>query len=263
MNQTTHLLVVDDETNIRLTLKTLLTRAGYDVITASNGEEAVALLHQRSFDLLLVDLQMPGIDGMQVVAAARECQPDSAVIVLTGHGSLETAIEGLHQGVFDYMLKTSDPVKVVERVQAGLTERRHKLRQRQLMATVSSAIQELCIPPKEINTRDPETVPAPDRLLIVSALHIDTWRQTATFQGRNLALTPTEFRVLLCLAEHCGQMLTYSEIVRCAQGYDALEVEASELVKPHIYHLRQKIEPDPGTPQYLLNVRGKGYILQL
>jgi DNA-binding response OmpR family regulator len=139
------------------------------------------------------------------------------------------------------------------------------LRQRQLIATVSSAIQELCTLPDEVSTSDSAAAAAPpvDRLLTVGTLHIDTWRQVATFEGRNLSLTPTEFRILLCLAEHCGQMLTYSEIVRCAQGYDALEVEASELVKPHIYHLRQKIEPDPSAPQYLLNVRGKGYILQL
>jgi DNA-binding response OmpR family regulator len=97
----------------------------------------------------------------------------------------------------------------------------------------------------------------------VGELQIDTWRQAATFAGRMLPLTPTEFRVLLCLAEQVGKMLTYTQIVRCAQGYDASEPEASELIKPHIYHLRQKLEPDPGTPRYLLNVRGKGYMLQV
>jgi DNA-binding response OmpR family regulator len=89
---------------------------------------------------------------------------------------------------------------------------------------------------------------------------LDTWHQVATLADRTLSLTPTEFRVLLCLAEHAGTMLSYSQLVRCAQGYEASELEAGELIKPHIHHLRQKLEPDPSTPRYLLNVRGKGYL---
>jgi DNA-binding response OmpR family regulator len=80
---------------------------------------------------------------------------------------------------------------------------------------------------------------------------------------RTLALTPTEFRVLLCLAEHAGTMLSYSQLVKCAQGYDASDLEAGELIKPHIHHLRQKLEPDPSSPRYILNVRGKGYLLAI
>jgi DNA-binding response OmpR family regulator len=89
---------------------------------------------------------------------------------------------------------------------------------------------------------------------------MDTWRQAATLAGRTLPLTPTEFRVLLCMAEHAGAMLPYTQLVRSAQGYDAGELEAGELIKPHIHHLRQKLEPDPSTPRYILNVRGKGYL---
>jgi DNA-binding response OmpR family regulator len=267
--QTEHILVVDDEANIRLTLQTLLTREGYEVTAASSGEEAIGLMQQHPFDLLLVDLKMPGVDGMQVVAASRETLPHAAIIVLTGHGSLETAIEGLRHGIFDYVLKTSDPSQVVERVRAGLQDHQQKMRQQTLIETMSSAVQELrqgqATPQQEQQTA-PTAAPAEgttDRVLTVGTLQIDTWRQSATFAGRLLMLTPTEFRVLLCLAEHVGNMLTYTQIVRCAQGYEASEPEASELIKPHIYHLRQKLEPDPGTPRYLLNVRGKGYMLQV
>ena len=80
-------------------------------------------------------------------------------------------------------------------------------------------------------------------------------------EERKLTLTPTEFRVLLCLAEHPGALRSYPQLVRCAQGYDAGELEASELIKPHIHHLRQKLEEDPSAPRYILNVRGKGYML--
>lgn len=261
MSQPAKLLVVDDESNIRLTLSALLTRAGFAVTTASSGEEAIELIDQRSFDLLLVDLKMPGIDGMKVVAAVRERNLDPAIIVLTGHGSLETAVEGLHQGIFDYLLKTTDPGQVVERVRAGLADREQKLRQRKLINVVSSAVQELQGQPAP--TSSETSTPTTERLISIGELQLDTWRQVATLAGRSLALTPTEFRVLLCLAEHAGQMLSYTQLVRCAQGYDASELEAGELIKPHIHHLRQKLEPNPVTPRYLLNVRGKGYILQI
>lgn len=259
MSQSERILIVDDEASIRLTLSALLKRAGYDITSAENGEEAIAVLERQLFDLLLVDLKMPGIDGMQVVAAARQRQPDIAIIVLTGHGSLETAIEGLHQGVFDYLLKTTEPGAVIERVKAGLAARAQELRQRSLIDVVGAAVQELRGAPA--TNQAGQASPNAERGLTVGAFQLDSWRQVATLSGRTLPLTPTEFRVLLCLAERAGTMISYADLVRCAQGYDADELEAGELIKPHIHHLRQKLEPDPSTPRYILNVRGKGYIL--
>lgn len=284
MTQPAQILVVDDEQNIRLTLSALLSRAGHVVTVAASGEEAVALFERQHYDLMLVDLQMPGINGIQVVEALRQRNLDTVVIVLTGHGSLETAIEGMHQGVFDYMLKTSDPGQILERVAAGLSDRQKRQRQNALITAIGAAAQELTsVNPADENsaalTPLPQPVHAPssqpaaqaaaqaaatnDRQVLIGQLQLDTWHQTAVLGGRSLNLTPTEFRLLLCLAEHAGQMLSYTQLVRCAQGYEANDMEAGELIKPHIHHLRQKIEPDPGAPRYLLNVRGKGYILQI
>jgi len=283
MIQPAQVLVVDDEQNIRLTLSALLSRAGHGVTVAATGEEAVALFEHQPFDLMLVDLQMPGINGIQVVEALRQRNLDTVVIVLTGHGSLETAIEGMHQGIFDYMLKTSDPEQILERVAAGLEERARRQRQHALISAIGAAAQALASggtspqPLEELvgiatsaSAAPPAAPPPPgatppnnERQLTIGQLQLDTWHQTATLGGRSLNLTPTEFRLLLCLAEHAGQMLSYTQLVRCAQGYEASDMEAGELIKPHIHHLRQKIEPDPSTPRYLLNVRGKGYILQI
>lgn len=261
MSQPARILVVDDEANIRLTLSAILGRNGYAITSAASGEEAISLLDQQPFDLLLVDLKMGGVDGMHVVSAARARRLDVAVIVLTGHGSLETAVEGLHLGIFDYLLKTSDPSRVLERVEAGLEDRRQRQRQQSLISVVSAAVQDF----QGTTPAEPTHQPPPgvERLISIGDLQLDSWHQVATLGGRSLSLTPTEFRVLLCLAEHAGQMLSYSRLVRCAQGYEASELEASELIKPHIHHLRQKIEPDPSAPRYLLNVRGKGYMLQI
>lgn len=259
MSQSARILVVDDESTIRLTLTTMLKRQGFDVSSAENGFEAIEYLERQMFDLMVVDLKMPGMDGMQVVEAARQRQADLAIIVLTGHGSLDTAIEGLHQGIFDYLLKTSEPAKVIERVKAGLAAREQALRQRTLLDVVGNAIQELRTSQGQ-SANDQESSGA-GRTLTVGALQLDTWRHVATLSGNVLSLTPTEFRLLLCLAEHAGTMQSYAQLVRCTQGYEASELEASELIKPHIHHLRQKLEPDPSSPRYILNVRGKGYLL--
>src|SRR5262249_6469313 len=137
--------------------------------------------------------------------------------------------------------------------------REQALRQRTLLDVLGSAVQELRGGQAPDATGQSST-PA-ERLLTVGALQLDPWRQVATLAGHTLTLTPTEFRVLLCLAEHAGAMRSYAQLVRCPQGYDPSELEASELIKPHIHHLRQKLEPDPSTPRYILNVRGKGYLL--
>lgn len=279
MTNQPRVLVVDDEQNIRLTLNALLSRAGYSVTTAASGEEAVALFEREPFDLILVDLQMPGMKGMEVVAKVREAGHDAIIIVLTGHGSLDSAIEGIRFGIFDYLLKTSDPNQILARVAAGLEERAARRRQSDLLDTIGAAVQELTggkvavtappVAPAQPAATPPPPAPPPapaepaGRTLTIGPLTLDTWHQTATLNGRSLNLTPTEFRLLLCLAEHAGQMLSYTQLVRCAQGYDTTDLEAGELIKPHIHHLRQKIEPEPSAPRYLLNVRGKGYILQI
>jgi DNA-binding response OmpR family regulator len=259
MNQNAHILLVDDEASVRTTLGTLLERAGYYVTPAESGGQALQLLEQQAFDLLLTDLKMPDLDGMQVVVAARQRQPDIVVIILTGYGSLDTAIDGLHHQIFDYLLKTSTPDQVVARVEAGLAARAQQQRQHQLLGVLGSALDELR--GEHPAQGAAQAVGHSERVFAIGMLQLDTWRQEAALNGRTLALTPTEFRVLLCLAEHAGTMLSYAQLVHHAQGYDAGELEASELIKPHIHHLRQKIEADPSAPRYILNVRGKGYLL--
>ena len=251
-----HMLIADDEAPIRLTMDSLLRRRGYTVSVAENGEEALSLLHQQTFDLLLLDLSMPGLSGLEVARRARDVQPDAAIIILTGHGSLESAIEGMHLGVFDYMLKTASPQEVLARVAAAIEQQQQERHKQQLLGRLQVVVQELR---GEVEP-EPSAGPVASRV-VVGDLELSTWNQLAQIDGRKLNLTPTEFRVLVCLAQHVGQALSYQQIVHFAQGYDADMIEASELLKPHIHHLRQKIEPDPANPRYILTVRGTGYLL--
>jgi DNA-binding response OmpR family regulator len=256
-NTAAKILVVDDELPNRMTMSDILRRRGYEVLTAESGEEALALIHQQPFDLLLLDLKMPGLSGIDVAKRTRELQFDTAMIILTGHGSLESAIDGLHLGVFDYMLKTSSPQEVVARVEAAITQRRNTHHHHQLLEAIQSAAVELG------GGKAPEPRPhhPAESYLSINDLQISTWKQTVRRGNETLSLTPTEFRVLLCLAQQAGQVMTYQQLLQGAQGYEADPLEAAELVKPHIYHLRQKIEPDPSNPHYILTVRGTGYLL--
>ena len=254
--QLAHILIADYEAPIRLTMESLLRRRGYVVMTAEDGEQALALLHQHTFDLLLLDLSMPGMTGLEVARRAHEVQPDAAVIILTGHGSLESAIEGMHLGIFDYMLKTSSPQEVLDRVTGAIEQRQQARHQQRLFQRLQMLVQELGGEP------EPEPPPRPvASQIVVGDLELSTWNQVAQMHGRKLNLTPTEFRVLVCLAQHAGQALTYQQIVQFAQGYSASPIEAAELLKPHIHHLRQKIESNPADPRYILTVRGTGYLL--
>lgn len=251
-----HILIADDEAPIRLTMDSLLRRRGYMVTVAEDGEEALALLHQQTFDLLLLDLNMPGLNGIEVARRAAEVQPAAAIIILTGHGSLESAIESMHLDVFDYMLKTASPPEVLARVAAALDQQEEERHKHRLFQQLQSVVRELRGQPEP----DP-ALPAVTSRIIVGDLELSTWNQAVRIGGRRLNLTPTEFRILVCLAQHAGQALTYQQIVHFAQGYNADLLEAAELVKPHIHHLRQKLEPDPANPRYILTVRGTGYLL--
>lgn len=249
-------LVADDEAPIRTTVSALLRRHGYTVTVAEDGDEATSYLHQQPFDLLLLDLKMPGRSGLEVARRAKEVQPEAAVIILTGHGSLESAIDGIRLDVFDYILKTESPQDIVARVEAALAKRGQTQQHEILLHQLQSVVQGLC--------GQPEPAPNPPQIttrLVVGEIELSTWNQDGMINGRRLNLTPTEFRILACLAQHAGAVMTYQQLVQCAHGYTAEPIEASELIKPHIHHLRQKLEIDPSNPRFILTVRGTGYML--
>jgi len=121
--QSSRILVVDDEDAIRRTLDLLLQKRGYAVVTAASGEAAVAAIEQQRFDLLLLDLMMPGMSGIEVARRARTLQPTAKVLLLTGSSPLEGAAGTEDLAQFDYLLKTASPQEVLQRLAALLTER--------------------------------------------------------------------------------------------------------------------------------------------
>ena len=251
------ILVVDDEPAARLSLAELLALEGYEVAAAASGEEALGLLSESSFELAIVDLKMPGIDGMEVVDALQERTPDTVIIMLTAHGTLETAVMAMRQGAHDYLLKPANVNEIMASVEAGLDKRRREQRRRELLSLMQHTLTAIA---------DDTPVPAAeppliaDRFVQVREVLVDQQKHLATFRGTPLDLTPTEFKLLVYLLNHADQVLSPQELVREVQGYEADHWESRSIIRVHIRRLRQKLEPDPANPLYITTVRGAGYM---
>lgn len=229
-------LVIDDEERIRYFLKKTLERIGYVVMTASSGEEALDLLRNTAFDVAIVDLNLGGhVDGLKVLEAIRWRWPEMAAIILTAHGSLESAMAAIREGVDDYLLKPAKPEKVRKAVQLAL-ERRGSLREQEV---------------KE------------ERVVQRGGFFVDLDQHLATRDGRTLELTPQELRLLVHLMQNSPKVVSPPEMVRVVREYDPEDLyEARQIIKWYVHRLRQQVEPDPSDPQHILNVRGVGYKFQ-
>lgn len=274
MGPTARILVMDDELSIRLFLEETLTGDGHHVVTAESGEQALALVAQQPFDLALLDLNLPGMSGMEVLAALHQQTPDTVVIILTAHASLETAVEALRQGAHDYLFKPCKTVQLRESIRKGLLKRQQGLQQRnvlqQLEQHLSSSLANLratiseqpAEPSPAPMLSSPEPIEEQGRFLQHGELIVDFSRHVITLEGRLLELSPTEFDLLAYLISEAPRVVSPQELVREVQGYESEQWEASEIVRQHIRRLRQKIKNNTGRTSIISTVRGVGYTIQ-
>jgi DNA-binding response OmpR family regulator len=269
MDYTARVLVVDDEQPVRVTLKEVLSREGYEVLIASSGQEALQVMRDTAVDLAMVDLKMEGMDGLTLVGEIKQRWPATVLVILTGYATLESALKALRYGAHDYLLKPSGPEDIKRSVREGLEKRWREVRRKDLLAQIEAGVRELTAEDLSRGAaKEPETLrdaapgwPGSPPLLRVGQLVIDLQKHMATLDGRPLNLTPVEFGTLTHLAREAGRVVTCSTLVKKVQGYDCNEQEARTIMKTHIRHLRQKLEADPSSPEYILNVRGVGYML--
>lgn len=275
MTTNTKILVVDDEATIRFALSETINRDGYDVVTAENGETALDLIDAQAFDLALIDLNLPGINGMGVLAELQQRSPETVVIVLTAHASLETAVEALRRGAHDYLFKPCRTVELRESIRQGLLKRQQELRQRtllhQLEHHLSTSLQDLRATMSEVPAEaekaltkaPPETVNQEKeeerRFLQRDSLIVDFMRHVITLDEHLLELSPTEFNLLAYLVSEAPRVIPPQELVREVQGYESEQWEASETVRYHIYRIRQKIKAATQQTNIIRTVRGVGY----
>lgn len=269
MNEPTRILIVDDEEAIRFSLEELLAGDGRRAVTVESGERALALLTSQEFDLVLLDLRLKDISGMEVLAALREQALDTAVIVLTAHGSMDTAINALRQGAHDYLLKPCDAASLRESVRTALLKREREQRQRALLLQVEES---LTASLEEIRSAVVKPLPAPERAMVEATaeapqrlqqggLVIDLAQHVIMLDGHSLELSRTEFDTLAYLAEMAPDVVSAQELALQVQGYKCDRLEAADIVRHHIHRIRQKAKACVGRTDFIRTVRGVGYAL--
>jgi DNA-binding response OmpR family regulator len=219
------ILVVDDEPKIATLAREYLEHAGFAVLVAGEGRSALALARSRRPDLVVLDLGLPGLDGLDVARALRR-DSDVPILMLTARTDEADRILGLELGADDYVTKPFSPRELVARVRAIL-------RRTEIAMTLADA---------------------PIRVLDVE---IDPARLRVSIDGRPVDLTPTEFALLATLARQPGRVFTRSQLLDAIHG---IAFEAYErAIDGHVKNLRRKLESDPAHPRYLLTVHGVGY----
>ncbi len=263
MDKQAHILVVDDEAPERITLGEVLRLEGYHVKLAASGEEALALVQETTppFDIVVLDLRLPGIDGLQVLDHIRRLSDETIVILITGYGTLETAIRALRKGAYDFLLKPCPVDEVLRAVRRALNEVQAGRYRRALVQQLQSTLQEL-IKTDNVDELEPAVQPTAhnEDVIVAGDIKLDRARHMVTHEGKPVELTPTEFRLLECLITRAGEVCSPQELVKCAQGYETDAWGARSIIRVHIRRLRRKLEPTPEDPQHILNVRGVGYI---
>jgi DNA-binding response OmpR family regulator len=245
MGESIHALVVDDEDALRFFIQETLRRAGIEATGAASGEAALDLLRDKRFDLAVLDLMLGGrVDGLKVLEAIRWRWPDMAVVILTAHGSLESAMAAIREGVDGYLLKPIEPAELRRAVREALDRRQGLVHEHSL----------------EQDHGDKDG----GHLLKRGPFAIDLKKYTVTIDDLPVELTPREFTLLVHLVQNADRAISPQELVEVVREYKPIDAyEARDIVKWYIYRLRRKVEPDPSEPRYILNVRGIGYRFQV
>jgi DNA-binding response OmpR family regulator len=266
MALTHSILVIDDEPNLRFTLVRILQRAGYLVNAAANAQEARQYLQAGAYSLAFLDLQMPDIGGLTLLAELRRLYPEMPVLILTAHATLESAIEAVRQGARDYLIKPIEPQQILDRVAEIVAEQTQPKRRREIVSQLQNLLAEL----RETDETEPPpgSHPAPlvdpTRFLQRGPYALDLHLRQVTRDGQAITLSPTNFDYLITLLRHAPNPVTYQTLVSTSQGYsDISRAEAQELARWRIHELRKALEPDPQNPRHLITVRGVGYRLVL
>jgi two-component system KDP operon response regulator KdpE len=219
------ILVVDDEPQLRRAMKATLADLGYQVVEAKTGEEALNLLRRETIDLVLLDLNMPGIGGLETCRAIREGQ-DVPIIILSVHNTERDKVQALDAGADDYVTKPFGIQELLARIRAALR-------------------------------RIPASGESDRRVFSDGELEIDFEARRATVNGNTVRLTPKEFDLLKFLVDHPNKPIQHRKLLQTIWGPDY--GDEVEYLRVFMNQLRKKIEPEPSKPRYLLTEPWVGY----
>jgi len=220
------ILLVEDEPGVVLILQDLLRAEGYEVETATDGNLGRELATQNRFDLLVLDVMLPGADGFAICHAARQHGFDGGILMLTAKSRTQDRVEGLDKGADDYLVKPFDPDELLARVKALL----RRVHREQL---------------------------TPVMRFQFGKVSVDFAESEVLRDGQPVKLAAKEYQLLRCLIDHRGQVLTRERILN--QVWKEQSFITIRTVDVHVAWLRQKLEENPQSPKHILTVRGEGY----
>ena len=226
-----NIVVCDDEKDIAAALEIYLAAEGYRVLKAENGREALSLAAKEEVHLMLLDIMMPQMDGLETLAKLREFS-NIPVILLTAKGEDTDKILGLNIGADDYITKPFNPVEVLARVRSQL---------RRYLQLGGGSVRPTSY--------------------VIGGIELDDNAKTVTVDGEAVSLTPKEYDILRFLMQNAGTVFSPAEIYR--RVWDDIPLNAAGAIAVHIRHLREKIEINPAEPRYLKVVWGKGYKMEV
>lgn len=226
-----HILVVDDDDRLRELLRKYLSDNGFVVLTATDAQNARAKLKSLAFDLIILDLMMPGESGLDFATDFRKAS-DVPILMLTAMGETEDRIRGLEHGADDYLTKPFEP--------------------RELLLRVNNIFKRVSKPAEE------DSGP---RLVVMGAASFDLERGELSVDGKPVRLTTMEVQLLKVLSERPGVPFSRDELIERTAGGDSASNSGGRAVDVQVTRLRRKIETNPKVPRYLQTVRGKGYAL--
>jgi two-component system KDP operon response regulator KdpE len=231
-----HVLVVDDEMPIRSALVRSLTLLGYLAEGAASGHEALAMLERNAYDVMVVDIRMPGMDGVEMMRRACQMCPDLPIIILTGHGTLDSAVAAIRSGAVDYLLKPASGDDIAAAVFNALQKRGG--------ASATSTVEH------DVRRAGPVLLDQGRCLAIVV--------RGDDLNDLRVQLTSSEAMLLACLMQRPAAAVSCQQLAR-ALGYEVDVQAAKTIVRPHISRLRKKIEPNVKCPSLIHTVAGRGY----
>ena len=265
------LLLVDDDGVNRYTVSKALQRVGYLVSEVNSGEEALERYDKTDFDLVLCEIDLPGIDGIEVLQGIRRQSPDAMVVLMSEVAQVDTVIQALRFGAHDYLIKPCTSEDIRESVERGIENARSLMRRRRLLDTIERNVSELArevsdsvdaadldMEPSKAAVR--ERMPPRGNTISLGPLSVLPGKYQIESDAKSVGLTPTEFDLLLYLAAHRSRVVSCHELVREVREYHAEEAEAREVIRPHVSNLRRKLK-SLGDIDLIVNVRGIGYRL--
>lgn len=239
------ILVVDDDHIARMLILKVLQMRDYEAVAIEDGKKALEVLHDRNWDLLILDLELPGIKGLDLVKEAINLFPKLKIIILTAHGSLETAIEAIHYKVSDYLLKPALPRDILNSVDNALRE--------EMEFKAAAKIPSVYTP----------AMAQSGPIQISRSLIYDSAKRRIREDDVIINLTQTENTIFAYLAEYQNKVVSHEELVEYAYGYKVTKTEAAKMLRPVICRIRNKFLLFRGQANVIQNVRGKGYLVEL